>query len=259
MAKSSGSKSSKYELGAYLAVCMGSLSVVPGTEAGVVSIDINAFGINGVNGGAPHLSNGGTKQVGNFPASSQGSLILWDTDTFLDPFGNRKQRRIGISGSGYLVGNYYSGYSYVPGIRIAVNQVNVYGNTKNFSVGASIGASSTFSGDSSFFFRDSGNLSTYAFSQDFGAGSYVGFKTKDGNYGYLEVTWSKASKQFFILSGAYESTPNTPILAGATPGGGDGAVPEPASGAIAALLMGGTALRQWRKKRRDASNEAVAS
>ena len=37
------------------------------------------------------------------------------------------------------------------------------------------------------------------------------------------------------------------------------AVPEPASGAIAALLMGGTALRQWRKKRRQEANEEVAS
>ena len=36
-------------------------------------------------------------------------------------------------------------------------------------------------------------------------------------------------------------------------------VPEPASGAIAVLLMGGTALRQWRKKRSQEANEAVAS
>lgn len=254
MAKSSRSKCSKYELGAYLAVGMGSLSVVSGTEAGVVSININAFGINGANGGA---ALGDSKLVANFPTSGQGKLVLSNTDNLRDLSG-RRERRIGIYGADYTT--FFPTFSITPGIKIAVDQIGVYGKTTKFSVGASIGASSTFSQGSPFFFRDSGDLSTYKYSPDFGAGSYVGFKTKGGNYGYLEVTWSRTSKEFFILSGAYESTPNTPILAGATPGGGGGGeVPEPASGAIAALLMGGTALRQWRKKRREEANEAIAS
>jgi len=56
-----------------------------------------------------------------------------------------------------------------------------------------------------------------------------------------------------LVSAAYEDTGaaiQTPANA---------PVPEPASGAVVALLMGGTALRQWRKKRLQESNEAVAS
>ncbi len=258
MAKSSRSKCSKYELGAYLAVGMGSLSVASGTEAAVVSININAFGLNGANGGT---AIGETKTVANFPTSGQGELLIINSNDTSGPYNTRM---IGISGLYDPIYNPVTGYIDQVGIKFAVNQINVYGNTKKFSAGASIDSSSTFDGNSTFFFRFSKNGAPYfyKYSPDFGAGSYVGFKTIDGNYGYLEVTWSRTSKEFFILSGAYESTPNTPILAGATPGGGgggNGAVPEPTSGAIAALLMGGTALRQWRKKRREETNEAIAS
>jgi hypothetical protein len=89
-------------------------------------------------------------------------------------------------------------------------------------------------------------------SPNFGPSSYMGFRlTTTGfgtyyTYGWVEVTWDGAN--FEILSAAYEDTPNTSILAGDT---GAAPVPEPASSAVVALLMGGTALRQWRKKRRD--------
>ena len=95
----------------------------------------------------------------------------------------------------------------------------------------------------------------------FGTNSFMGFRFStnenvDVYYGWLEVTWN-GTDTFQILAAAYEDTPNTAIAAGST---GGGAVPEPASSAIVALLMGGTALRQWRKKRceNDTANNSVA-
>jgi hypothetical protein len=64
-------------------------------------------------------------------------------------------------------------------------------------------------------------------SPDFGAGSYLGFVSQDGNAGWLEVTWDSASREFQILSGAFESEPGVGILAGAT------AIPEPSSALLA--------------------------
>ena len=93
------------------------------------------------------------------------------------------------------------------------------------------------------------NVSTYS-APDFTRGSYMGFRFGSGSsykYGWLEMTWDSTSSQFQILSGAYESSPNTQILAGAT-----GATPVPestASGGLMGLLLGGAALRQWRKSR----------
>lgn len=71
------------------------------------------------------------------------------------------------------------------------------------------------------------------------------------HYGYLEVTWDSASKTFQVLSGAYNDVLDDAITAGAavTP------VPEPSSGAlamgaVAALVMGGSAARRWKQERR---------
>ena len=74
----------------------------------------------------------------------------------------------------------------------------------------------------------------------FGGGS-------DCDYGYLEVTWNSAHTTWQVLSGAYESTPNTAILTPAP-------VPEPgaatmAFGALASLCLGGRALKRWRQQR----------
>ena len=82
---------------------------------------------------------------------------------------------------------------------------------------------------------------------DFGPNSYLGFKTDSGQFGYFEVLRSASTSTFNLVSGAYESTAGIAIQIPNSAA----AVPEPASSAVAALLMGGTALRQWRKKRRD--------
>jgi hypothetical protein len=71
----------------------------------------------------------------------------------------------------------------------------------------------------------------------------MAFKTAQNNYGWLEVIWNNTSNQFQLVSGAYESTPNTPIVAG---------VPEPstiAAAGVAALAMGAGAIRRARRAR----------
>jgi hypothetical protein len=88
-------------------------------------------------------------------------------------------------------------------------------------------------------------------SPDFGAGSYMGFKTNQGNYGWLEVTWAGATDTFEIYSGAYESVANVAILAGDT---GTSAVPEPGQVASSLLLLAlgaaGVAIQRQRAKKK---------
>ena len=85
----------------------------------------------------------------------------------------------------------------------------------------------------------------------------MGFKTAQGNFGWLEVTWSGATDTFQIHSGAYESVANVAILAGDT---GTSAVPEPGQVASSLLLLAlgaaGVAIQRQRAKKKLA--EAVA-
>jgi hypothetical protein len=62
-------------------------------------------------------------------------------------------------------------------------------------------------------------------------------------YGYLEVTWNSSTNTFQILSGAYESTANAGILAGAT------AVPGAGLSAMALMALGGGAFRRRSRSR----------
>jgi hypothetical protein len=85
-------------------------------------------------------------------------------------------------------------------------------------------------------------------SPDFGDGSFMGFRfgvIGSGNftYGYLEVTWNSSTNTFQILSGAYESTANQAILAGAT-----AAVPVPAASLLALMALGGNSFRRSRTR-----------
>ena len=85
-----------------------------------------------------------------------------------------------------------------------------------------------------------------AVSASFGTGSFMGFRFGSGtnwNYGYLEVTWDSTNNTFQILSGAYESTANTAILAGAT-----AAVPVPAASLLALMALGGNSFRRSRAR-----------
>ena len=111
-----------------------------------------------------------------------------------------------------------------------------------FSLNASIGNTSSYVSGFESLFRVFSDVSP-----DFDPGSYMGFKTAQGNYGWLEVTWTAASNEFEIFSGAYEDQVGVAILAGA--GGPEpAAVPEPGTWAAAALLAGGAAFMRWRKR-----------
>ena len=83
----------------------------------------------------------------------------------------------------------------------------------------------------------------------------MGFKTAQGNYGWLEVTWAGATDTFQIYSGAYESTAGVAIFAGDT-GGGTSAVPEPGQEASSLLLLAlgaaGVAIQRQRAKKKQA-------
>lgn len=221
--KQSPRRSGRARLEAYLAAGVSSIGLASSASAGVISIDVDA--IKGVNAG---LSTGGFKD--HAFGSGLGTLRLY------------KDRY------------YKTGFFGGAGMEIAYTPYSLASPTK-FLAGQSI--------NSSFAFTSNYNSTTFRagpfVSPDFEANNFVGFRSAVVGgylYGYIEVTWNSASQEFEIFSAAYESELNVAIQ---TPNSGGGEVPEPASGAIAALLMGGTALRQWRKKRRDASNEAVAS
>lgn len=76
------------------------------------------------------------------------------------------------------------------------------------------------------------------------------------NYGWLKVSWNRASKNFQIYSGAYESVAGVAILAGET-GGGTNAVPEPSQVASSLLLLAlgaaGVAIQRQRTKKKQAA------
>ena len=200
-------------------VAAGLLSSAGTAQAAIVNINIGptGFNIGEINGG---LALDDYIGIDNFPIS--GNLL------YLDNYNTYR----GVSGNGALL--------FATGIDFAT--------PVNFSLGASIDSTSTYSGGSfSVFEHLDYGTSTYDVSPDFGAGSYMGFQTSQGNYGWLEVTWTASSQEFQILSGAYESTPNIAILAGAG-GPGPAAVPEPGTWAAAALLVGGAAFMRWRKR-----------
>ena len=228
-------------LGAYLAAGLGAAATST-ADAAIVNINIgpSGFNIGGVNAGLS-LYNGNFKD--NFPGSGQGSLGLGNeaySPAFPGP----------VTGLGLFYGGFFATDSAAPAspTRFALNApIN---GSSNFTNNAYTGAS---------FFKvvqDSGSYSSpdlsYS-SPNFGPGSYMGFKTAQGNYGWLEVTWDGTN--FEILSGAYETDPGVAILAGQ--GAGPAAVPEPGTWAAAALRAGGAAVARWRKRRDEAQKEAA--
>ena len=85
-------------------------------------------------------------------------------------------------------------------------------------------------------------------SADFGAGSYLGFETSQGNYGWIRATWN--GTDFRLYTAAYESVVGTSILAGA---GDTAAVPEIDPSGLAStmsLVMGSAAMLEQRRRKR---------
>lgn len=116
----------------------------------------------------------------------------------------------------------------VAGTEIAI--AGNYASPMNFATGSLIDSSATFTGfgaASGFKHTDTTQDPVQIYkSSDFTLNpvSHIGFRTAEGNYGWLKVTWDGQSEEFQILSGAYELEPGVGILAGAV-----AAVPEPAS------------------------------
>ena len=225
-------KQNSNRLAAYLATGIGAgLVATPVADAAIVTIDITdtGFNLDGPNAG---LILGPTSYTfkDNFPIFGGGAIFAAN---IIDP-------PISPKGIGGHMGLSFAAGSAATPVKFTLNQ----------SIDSSANWNSGPSGYFSFFSYES---------PDFGVGSYMGFKTAQGNYGWLEVTWAGATDTFQIYSGAYESVANVAILAGDT-GGGTSAVPEPGQVASSLLLLAlgaaGVAIQRQRAKKKQA--EAVA-
>jgi len=227
-----GAKSAN--LGHYLAAGLGASAL--GTidcEAAVVSIDIgpSGFDIEGLNGGLG--SEGDFAQISAFPIAVTGfnpTLVI--SRTIVEGSEGYNQIDIGITSTNTL--SFAAGY-------------NSYADPTIFGAGATIGGTVDWGGKSLFQYTNQVFGVNDVAPDIVGPGKFMGFRsfTNDGYiYGYLEVTWDSATRNFEILSGAYESVPGVAII---TP------VPEPGSVSlvgIAALALGAGAIRRSRKARR---------
>jgi hypothetical protein len=192
-------------------------------EAAIVTIDIgpSGFNIEGVNAG------GVNAQIPNFPISGSGTLDLVN-----------QEYHKGVGGSsGFLFAT--RGYLYFGPFM--------------FSGGATIGASTgTWDATALSLFQDNTK-----FSPNFGADSYLGFRTAQGNYGWMEATWNGTDFQFY--SAAYEDVVGASIVAGDT---GSVAVPEIDPSGLASalsLVMGSAAMLEQRRRKRAAVAAAAVT
>jgi hypothetical protein len=215
-------------LASYLSVGVtGAMMATAHTEAAVVNIDItNVLGsgadISGVNAGMTFGQ--ADRDVNNWlGCANAGIQIYFDSDY------------IGVLPSGWMM--FASDGDARP---------------RNFASGAMIDAAAPWSfsdDDASFYYGSDGEISP-----NFGAGSFMGFRFSGDfgttwNYGYLEVLWTwggtPSSSTFEILGGAWESTANTGIVAGATAPSG---VPVPAASLLALMALGGNSFRRNRAR-----------
>ena len=221
-------------LGGYLAVGVGAgvLGTAP-ADAGIINIDITStgFDIDGVNAG---LSSGSTVTKTNFPFTGAGTL------------------KISASGDRGLYG-IQSGFGRATSFAANSLAATPRRLPLNTTIGASTSGWNNFYAPQLFRFHyvnEYYGINRFYNSADFGSGSYLGFRTQTGNYGWLNVTWARATGDFQIYSGAYESVPGVSIAAGAV------AVPEPSTIAMlgaGALAMGASAIRRHRTAQRKAA------
>lgn len=211
-------------LNAYLLGLGGLASTAATASASIVVLEIGTgageFNIGGTNAG---LGVGGQRSISNFPFSGEGTLRLLNQN---GPFSDLHYT--GLDGNG--------------GLAFAIN--GGAASPRNFSAGQMISSAANFSSDQistafRYYYEGFANIN----SPNFGPGSYMGFVTNNGHFGWLEVTWDSGSRQFEILAGAYQSVAGEPIAAGA--------VPEPSS--LALLLAGAAGLSTLRRRKKAAA------
>jgi len=195
-----------------LALVAGLTCFAQNAQAELITVDIGSFGIGGINGG---VSGGSYSTIVGFPVSSN-NVVIYNYAGFY----------VGLVGGDGLA--FAAGADPATPVKFALNGL--------------IGSGSSYYSDSDKTSFKWLPIAIAATSPDFGPGSYMGFKTSQGNYGWLEVTWTASSEQFQILSGAYESRPNVAVLAGAPP------IPEPSTWAMMAIFAGGAAFAGWRRR-----------
>jgi hypothetical protein len=200
----------------------GALMATATGDAAIVMIDltnVNGQNITGANAG---LAAGNMHSIDNWLGAGTGRLEIY----------NNSSSYWGLDGDG----------SGSVDLQFAFNGPNA--SPRNFGAGVTIDGSATWTGNAT--------KTTFKYgsdtSPDFGDGSFMGFRfgvIGSGNftYGYLEVTWNSSTNTFQILSGAYESTANQAILAGAT-----AAVPVPAASLLALMALGGNSFRRSRTR-----------
>jgi len=235
---------SKAALGRYLAAGLGATGLASmECEAAIVNLDIASIGeytsstggpgygpgsISGVNAGVPQGQVNGVYNA--FPNTARNSFYVMN---------------------GYSLSLERVMTGLVGGQKTQFATANSFGTPKIFSAGQLVdnSPSNNFLNPYYSAFQGKGYYGIPFSSPSItGPGNYMGFQTGEpGNYiyGYFEVTWNQTSSEFQILSGAYESTPNTPI-----------AVPEPSAIAltgIGALALGAGAIRRSRKARKVAA------
>jgi hypothetical protein len=199
--------------------------------ADIVNINVGSgtggFNINGVNGG---IASGTFTRIDNFPTfENTNNLFLY----------NNYRGTTGLGGFSFATRQY---------LQLAVNNTSNAAQIKNFASSTSISSSSLFNSN----YINTAFKSGSSTAANFTTNNYVGFRFGSGstfNYGWLQTTWDGTN--FQINSGAYESTVNTAILAGAA-----APVPEPGTltlGSLALLAGGGAAVRRYRKQRQSQS------
>jgi len=199
-------------------------------EAAIVTIDIgpSGFNIEGVNAG---LTSSSYANKSDFPISGGGTLAIYNLEYYQGAVGNGNAGALGVL---------FATNGYDPG-------------PFKFSGGATIGASAgTWDGTGNPLFK-----SGTSFSPHFGADSYLGFRTAQGNYGWMEATWDGTDFQFY--SAAYEDVVGQSIVAGDT---GSVAVPEIDPNGLASalsLVMGSAAMLEQRRRKRAAVAAAAVT
>lgn len=224
------SSASRSALGRYLAAGLGATGLASvDSEAAVVSIDISS--VSAPNGG---VAPGNIENFIFTTAEGTAGFRLFNTDDGLG-FAALGAYNAAVDNSSFISSG---------GLALPTN----FPASALISASLPQGSAWVDDDDSATLFNYYGNVSP-----NFGANSFLGFRFESGtdfHYGYFEVTWDNVENEFQILSGAYESTPNTPI-----------AVPEPTGVALAgigALALGAGAIRRSRKARKAAAEGTLA-